>query len=83
MATAATIDLGSLLETVVGSVVAGVGITFAFSLAVLGFTRAPDVRRQGRQVAAAMWTALGGMALAVAALGVIVGLAIVADGPLA
>ena len=76
----ATIDLGSLLQAVLGAIVAGVGIVFAFSVSVLGFARGPDLREQGRSVAGRLWTALGIVALLIALGGVAYGLSIVADG---
>ncbi len=84
MLRSATIEAQDLLETVLGSVVAGVGITVAFALSVLGFARAPELREQGRPVVGAAFTVLG-VACLLAALGAVgVGLAIVAgDSPLA
>jgi hypothetical protein len=80
----ATIDTQDLLVTVLGSLVAGVGITVAFALSVLGFARAPELREQGRPVVGAAFTALGVACLAVALGAVFVGLAILAkDSPLA
>jgi hypothetical protein len=76
----AAIDLQSLLQAVLGAVVAGVGIVLAFSLSVLGFARGPDLRQHGREVAGALWTALGVIALVIALGGVVYGLSIVVDG---
>lgn len=80
----ATIDTQALLETVLGSIVAGVGITVAFALSVLGFARAPELREQGRPLVGALFTAIGVACLVTALGAVVVGLAIVAgDSPLA
>jgi hypothetical protein len=48
----ALIDSEALLESVVASVVAGVGIAIAFSLAIYGIARFGDARRGDAPVAA-------------------------------
>ena len=77
--TAATIDLQSLLQATLAAVVAGVGLVLAFTLAVLGFARGPDLRQLGRPVAAGLWTALGVIALIAALGGAAYGLSIIVD----
>jgi hypothetical protein len=57
----AIVDGRAVWETIVAAIVSGVGVTFAFSLALLGATRSIDLNRDGR----------GGAALAAAALGVV------------
>jgi len=42
-----------LLETVVASVVAGIGVTFVFSVAIWGVARFADLSRNERPLAAA------------------------------
>jgi hypothetical protein len=59
---AVLVDVKALLKVVWVSLVAGVGVMAAFSLAVLGATRAGDLRRRERSggaVAYAMLAALG------------------------
>jgi hypothetical protein len=73
---ASIVDWHTLGEVAVASLLAGVGVTMAFSLAVLGATRMVDLRRDGRAVEAGAYAALmvlGLVAVAAAvAFGVIV-----------
>jgi hypothetical protein len=59
---ATVVETQELLETVIYSVVAGVGVTVVFSLAIYGATRFADLSRDERgaaAVAAALLAALG------------------------
>ena len=67
----AIVDTTTLLELVSASLVAAVGVTAAFSLAILGATRFSDLRRDGRATEAAVFGVLTALALA-ACLGAIV-----------
>jgi hypothetical protein len=61
----ATIVAGKeLLETVLASLVASVGVTFAFSVAIWGVAQFTDLSRNERPVAAAGAAAVGALALA-------------------
>jgi hypothetical protein len=59
------VDTNALLNVVWASLLAGVGGTAAFSVAIVGATRYADMRRSGRQVEAWMFAALGGAGLAI------------------
>ncbi|MGH2762353.1 MAG: hypothetical protein ACRDL4_07110 [Thermoleophilaceae bacterium] len=59
----AVIDWDALLTVIWASVVAGVGVTAAFGLAILGGTRAMDLQRNGRVGEAAVFGALGVVAV--------------------
>jgi hypothetical protein len=50
---ASIVDGQALLETVIASAAAGVGVTVVFSFAILGAALFGDARRDGRSVAAA------------------------------
>jgi hypothetical protein len=52
-----------LVETVIASLVAGVGVTAIFSMAIWGGVRFVDLSRGGRPVAAGAAAALAGFAL--------------------
>jgi hypothetical protein len=65
------VDTTTLLQLVGASLVAAVGVTAAFSLAILGATRFSDLRRDGRSAEAAVFGVLTALALA-ACLGAIV-----------
>lgn len=64
----------ALLETVVASVVAGVGVTFVFSIAIWGVARFVDLSRGERPVAAAAAAGVAAAALTATAAAVVVGI---------
>jgi hypothetical protein len=59
---------------VIASVAAGVGVTVAFSLAILGLTRFADMRRDGRAVESWGFAALAIAGLAVSGTAVVLGI---------
>ncbi|MEK6276992.1 MAG: hypothetical protein AABM29_03145 [Actinomycetota bacterium] len=61
---ATVVETKELLETVVYALVAGVGVTIVFSLAIYGATRFADLSRDERPAAAAVAAVIAGMALA-------------------
>ena len=67
------VDTTTLLDLVGVSIVAAVGVTAAFSLAILGATMFSDLRRDGRTVEAACFGLLSALALA-ACLGAVYGI---------
>ena len=56
------IDWGALFNVLWASALGGVGVTAIFSLALLGATRAGDLRRDGRVAAAGAYVALTAIA---------------------
>jgi hypothetical protein len=71
----ATIVEGKALwETVVASVVAGVGVTFVFSIAIWGAARFVDLSRDDRPLAAGAAALVGIAALATTIAAVVVGI---------
>jgi hypothetical protein len=56
---ATIVETKDLLETVVASLIAGVGVTAAFSIVIFGISRSTDAARTERPVLA---TAAGGLA---------------------
>jgi hypothetical protein len=72
------VDVGVLAELVVGALVAGIGITAVFALAIYGGTRFVDLRRAGRPVAAGAFAGFAGLCLAAFAVAVVYGLLIMA-----
>lgn len=71
----ATIVQGKdLWQSVVASVVAGVGVTFAFSVSIWGFGQFAELSRNERPVAATFAAITGILALACVAGAVIVGI---------
>jgi hypothetical protein len=63
-----------LLETVVASVVAGVGVTFVFSIAIWGAARFADLSRGERPLAAAAAALTAALALLATAAAVVIGI---------
>jgi len=63
-----------LLQTLVASVIAGVGVTFVFSIAIWGAARFVDLSRDERPLAAGAAAALAALALAATAAAVVVGI---------
>jgi len=61
--TATIVQTGDLVKTVVASLIAGVGVTAIFSVAIWGGARFADLNRGGRPLAAAAAAALGAVAL--------------------
>lgn len=64
----------ALLEAVVASVVAGVGVTFVFSIAIWGVARFVDLSRDERPLAAGAAGFVAALALLCTAAAVVVGI---------
>jgi hypothetical protein len=71
---ATVVETKELLQTVLASLVAGVGVTAAVSIAIFGATRFTDLRRDDRPLAATAAGALALIALAVTAGSIVFGL---------
>jgi hypothetical protein len=74
--TATIVDWGDLLQTIGASIVAGVGITVAFSVVIWGTARFSDLRREDRHGQAGAALTVSGLALAVVAAGVVFGVVV-------
>jgi len=55
---ATVVDTTALWETAVYSLIAGLGVTAIFSLALLGATRMSEATRDGRSATAALYAAV-------------------------
>ena len=73
---ATIVQTKELLETVIASLIAGVGATAVFSLAIWGGARFVDLSRDGRTLAAGAAAALSALALAVTLAAVVVGIVV-------
>ena len=71
---ATVVDWSALRDVVLYSLAAGVGVTVAFSLAILGLTRLADMRRDGRTAEAVGYATLATLGLAVSATAVVIGI---------
>jgi hypothetical protein len=70
------VKVHDLVQVVWVSLVAGIGVTAAFALAILGATRAVDLSRSGRSAGAVVFGALCSLALAAVAAAVAFGIVI-------
>lgn len=71
---AALVDTNALLKTVAAASIAGIGIAFIFSFAILGAARVVEYGRSGRPVAAGAFGILGVIALLASAAAVTIGI---------
>ena len=70
------VDSEALLDTVAASLVAGIGVTIAFSFAILGAALFGEARRDGRPLAAAGAGGLAVVALAGCAAAIVFGIVV-------
>ena len=61
----AVVDTGDLLEVIWVSLLAGVSVTSIFWFAILGATRATEMRREGHYAGAVAFATVGLLAMAV------------------
>jgi uncharacterized iron-regulated membrane protein len=73
---ATIVETRDLLQTVIASLVAGVGVTAVFSVAIWGGVRFVDLSRGGRTLAAGAAAVLGAMALLVTFAAVVIGIVV-------
>ncbi len=76
---AVIVETKELLQTVIASVIAGVGMTVVFSIAIWGVARFADLSRNERPLAAGAAAALAGTALLVTVAGVVFGIVIMSS----
>jgi hypothetical protein len=67
------VDGGALLNMLWASLVAGIGVTLIFSIAIHGTARAIEAGRDGRPAEAAIFGVVGAVALAAVLGGVVLG----------
>lgn len=71
---ATVVEWGSLGKTVLASLVIGIGVTVAFSVAILGMAQFSELRRSGRTVAATGSAILAVTALTFCTVAIVLGL---------
>ena len=76
---ASVIDGDALLQVIWGSAAAGIFVTLAFSLAIVGAARASAERRAGRLAVATFYSSLALLAALLCAGAVALGLAVMLD----
>jgi len=75
----AIVDVGDLLQVVWVSLAAGLGVTAAFAVAVVGGTRAIELGRDGRAAEAAIFAIAGVVALAAVAAAIVFGIVVLVN----
>jgi cation transporter-like permease len=73
---AVVVETKQLLETVVVSLVAGIGVTVVFSVAIWGVARFADLSRNDRPLAAGAAATLAGLAALVTLAAIVFGIVI-------
>jgi hypothetical protein len=71
---ATVVDTEALRDTVLASLVAGIGISIVFSLAIYGVSRSIDSSRDGRRAAAAAFAGLGVLGLLASSAAIVIGI---------
>jgi hypothetical protein len=71
---ATVVDTEALRDTVLASLVAGIGISIVFSLAIYGVSRSIDSSRDGRRGSAAAFAGLGILGLLASAAAIVFGI---------
>jgi hypothetical protein len=72
------VDWKTLGKVALASLVAGVGVTVVFSLAIVGAARFADMRRDGRTIEAGAYAALLALSLVAVAAAVVIGIIVMA-----
>ena len=73
---AAVVDWEGILDVVIVSLVAGIGLTAIFAVAILGATRVMDMSRDGRVVEAGAYGVLAVVSFAVVLAAVVFGIVV-------
>jgi hypothetical protein len=73
---ATLVDTKALLETVVASAIAGLGVTLAFSLSLLGVARFADMRAGDRPLAASVFAAVAVLAFVAVVAAIVFGIVV-------
>jgi hypothetical protein len=76
---ATVVDWDALLQVIWVSLVAGVGVTAAWGVALLGSTRALEIGRDGRVGVAALYAIVGAVAFVTVIAAIVFGILILTD----
>ena len=76
---ATVVETKEMLQTVVVSLVAGVGVTFIFSIAIWGTARFAELSRDERPLAAGAAAALAIVGFLVTVAAIVIGIIVVTD----
>jgi hypothetical protein len=73
------VDWPTIGKVVLASIVAGIGVTAAFSIAVLGATRWVEMRRAGRTIGSSAFAVMGLLGAAVSVAAVVGGIIVMSS----
>jgi hypothetical protein len=73
---ATVVETKDLLDTVIASLVAGIGVTTVFAILIFGLTRASDMARNERPVLAVAAGGLAVLAFAVVTTAIVLGITV-------
>jgi hypothetical protein len=79
MSIASIVDWDALLTVVWASVAAGIGVTAAYGLVILGGTRAVDLTRAGRAGEALLFGVVGVVGLVAVCAGIVFGIVVLTE----
>jgi hypothetical protein len=79
MSFASIVDWDALLTVVWASVAAGVGVTAAYGLVILGTTRAVELGRQGRAGEALLFAVVGAAGLVTVLAAIVLGIVVLSE----
>jgi hypothetical protein len=79
MSIASIVDWDALLTVVWASVAAGIGVTAAYGLVILGGTRAVDLSRAGRAGEALLFGVVGVAGLVAVCAGIVFGIVVLSE----
>jgi hypothetical protein len=75
----AIIDWDALLTVIWASLLAGIGVTAAYGLVILGAARAVELGRDGRVVEATLFALLGALGLAAVLAAIVFGIVVLTE----
>ena len=76
---ASLVEGKELLQTVIAATVTGIGVTFAFAVAIWGFGRSLELGNEERRLAAGTAAAIGVLALLVVLTAIVGGIVVMTD----
>jgi len=79
MSLASIVDWDALLTVVWASVAAGIGVTAAYGLVILGATRAVDLRRAGRTGEAVLFGVVGAAGIVTVFAAIVFGIVVLTE----
>ena len=73
------VEIDALWKTIVAALAAGVGVALTFSVALLGWVRAKEARRDNSRMESVLWIVVGVLGLTACAAGIVLGIIVMTD----